>query len=197
MRKIIAVLIGTYLAAAPLLAGPLLTKAAVRTVVMEAVPEVSRCATNDETVNIRFVIEAEGHVTGVVVLGKHGADAIGTCMQGVIAALRFGHSIKSTPVSFPFPLGNAEPPAFRGSGQLSKKNLDGLLEILASDLKDCGEGAAHTTFTIKPTGRVANLQVMDVDNKLTRDCVTRKVGRLRFPAPATPTDIARVFSLEG
>lgn len=184
--------------AAPLLAGPELKKSDVREVVMDTMADVRRCGAKDETVNVRFRIQPEGNVTGVVVEGAHAGDAVGKCMKKHIAAMRFGHSIKSTPVTFPFTLGNAAPATHlsaKGSGKLTKKDLDGLLEILESDLKKCGDGIANTTFTIKPTGKVGDVKVDDVDEK-TEDCVTRRVSRVRFPAPKKPTAVARAFSLE-
>lgn len=184
--------------AAPLLAGPELKKSEVRSVVMETMPDIRRCGSKDETVNVRFRIEGDGRVTRIAIEGDHKSDPVGKCMKKHIAAMRFGHSIKSTPVTFPFTLGNAAPAthlAAKGSGRLTRKDLDGLLEILESDLKKCGDGVANTTFTIKPTGKVGNVKVDDVDEK-TGDCVTRKVSSVRFPAPKKPTAVARAFSLE-
>ena len=199
MRRITPILLViACLPAAPLWAGPELKKSDVRDVVMETMPEVRRCGSKDETVNVRFRIEPEGNVTRIAILGAHASDGVGKCMKKQIAAMRFGHSIKATPVSFPFTIGNAAPATHlsaKGSGKLTKKDLDGLLEILEGDLKKCGDGVANTTFTIKPTGKVGDVKVDDVDEK-TEDCVTRKVSRVRFPAPNKPTAVARAFSLE-
>lgn len=180
-------------------AGPELKKSDVKNVIMDAMPDIRRCGMDlkGETVRVKWVIEPEGNVSDVAVQGKRANDDIGRCLKKQLAQLRFGHSIKRTPVAFPFKLGtlkkDAKPPT-ASNGTLSKKDLDGLLEIVAGDLKKCGDGVAHTRFTIKPSGQVRDVKVTDVDEK-TEDCVKRKVSRLRFPPPTKPTDVRRSFSL--
>lgn len=192
------VLLAACVSASPLLAGPELKKSDVRDTISEAIPEIRRCGTKDEVVEARFRIEPQGNVTHVTIAAPHASDAVGKCMKKHIAAMRFGHSVKFTPVTFPFTLGSAAPSTHmsaKGSGKLTKKDLDGLLEILEGNLKKCGDGVANTTFVIRPTGKVGDVKVDDVDAK-TSDCVSRKVSRVRFPAPTKPTSVARAFSLE-
>lgn len=180
-------------------AGPELKKSDVKNVVMDSMPDIRRCGMDlkGETVTVKWVIEPEGNVTDVAVQGKRANDEIGRCLKKQVSELRFGHSIKSTPVAFPFKLGTIkkdEKPPAASNGTLSKKDLDGLLEIVEGDLKKCGDGVAQTRFTIKPSGQVRDVKVTDVDEK-TEDCVKRKVSRLRFPPPTKPTDVRRSFSL--
>lgn len=180
-------------------AGPELKKSDVKNVVMDSMPDIRRCGMDlrGETVTVKWVIEPEGNVTDVAVQGKRANDEIGRCLKKQVSELRFGHSIKSTPIAFPFKLGTIkkdEKPPAASNGTLSKKDLDGLLEIVEGDLKKCGDGVAHTRFTIKPSGQVRDVKVTDVDEK-TEDCVKRKVSRLRFPPPTKPTDVRRSFSL--
>ncbi len=180
-------------------AGPELKKSDVKNVVMDSMPDIRRCGMDlkGETVTVKWVIEPEGNVTDVAVQGKRANDDIGRCLKREVSQLRFGHSVKSTPIAFPFRLGTIkkdEKPPAASNGTLSKKDLDGLLEIVEGDLKKCGDGVANTRFTIKPSGQVRDVKVTDVDEK-TEDCVKRKVSRLRFPPPTKPTDVRRSFSL--
>jgi hypothetical protein len=180
-------------------AGPELKKSDVKNVVMDAMPDIRRCGMDlkGETVTVKWVIEPEGNVTDVAVQGKRANDDIGRCLKRQVSQLRFGHSVKNTPVAFPFKLGTIkkdEKPPAASNGTLSKKDLDGLLEIVEGDLKKCGDGVANTRFTIKPSGQVRDVKVTDVDQK-TEDCVTRKVSRLRFPPPTKPTEVRRSFTL--
>lgn len=197
---LIACIPAALLAAGSAHAGPELRKSDVKNVVMDAMPDIRRCGMDlkGETVTVKWRIEQQGNVTNVQVAGRHANDDVGKCLKREVSQLRFGHSIKSTPVAFPFKLGTLkkdEKPPPASSGALTKKDLDGLLEIVEGDLKKCGDGVASTRFTIKPSGQVRDVKVSDVDDK-TEDCVKRKVSRLRFPPPSKPTEVRRSFSLD-
>lgn len=204
MRHVTPILLLIACAPAGLLAGevnagPELKKSDVKNIVMDAMPDIRRCGMDlkGETVVVKWRIEPEGNVSDVSVQGKHASDDVGRCLRREVGQLRFGHSIKSTPVAFPFKLGTIkkdEKPPAASNGTLSKKDLDGLLEIVEGDLKKCGDGVANTRFMIKPSGQVRDVKVTDVDEK-TESCVKSKVSRLRFPPPTKPTEVRRSFSL--
>lgn len=201
MRHLTPILLAT--ACFPALAGPGLTKARVLEVIKDAEPVVARCGAGlpaPETVDVRFVIDVEGGVHLVKVQGKHADDAIGRCLVKEVGALRFSHGLKPTPVKYPFKIGggvarNEPAPSTKPSGRLTQKDLDGLLKIIADDLQRCGEGVAQAEFTIKKTGKVGDVHVRDVDAETGR-CVSTKLSRARFPAPAKPTLVQRSFSLD-
>lgn len=192
--------------AGPALAGPELKKSEVKRLIEEATPDIVSCGADlpAETIVARFTIQPEGGVGLVRIDGRHSDDDVGRCMKRRIGAVRFGHSIKSTPVSYPFHVGKGDAKAakasrangeWKGSGQLTKKDLDGLLDILEGDIKRCGEGTARTKFTIRKDGKVRDVRVADVDPK-TEDCVSRKVSKVRFPAPAKNTHVDHAFDLD-
>lgn len=199
MRRITLILLAT--ACFPALAGPALTKARVLEIIKDAEPAVATCGRglpNAETVPVRFLIDIEGGVHNVKVEGRHADDHVGRCIEGEVAALRFSHGLKPTPVKYPFPIGatpSEPPPTTKMSGRLTKKDLDGLLKIIGDDLQRCGDGVAQTQFTIKKTGKVGDVRVRDVDAETGR-CVSTKLSRARFPAPAKPTLVQRQFSLD-
>jgi hypothetical protein len=183
-------------------AGPELSKNDVKRIIVDALPEMRRCSPdmNGGKLIAHWTIEPEGNVTGVKLDGDHADDAIGKCVRKKISELRFGHSIKRTPVTAPIQLGDVvtrqdKDAAKASSGKLTKKDLDGLLDILAGEIKECGDdGAVRAKFTIRPTGRVKDLKVKDADKK-TEACVKSKISRVRFPAPDKATNVNRKFDL--
>ncbi|OGQ14496.1 MAG: hypothetical protein A2138_26990 [Deltaproteobacteria bacterium RBG_16_71_12] len=201
MRHLTLILLAT--ACFPALAGPALTKARVLEIIKDAEPVIAGCGrmlAAPETVDVRFVIDVEGGVHLVKVQGKHADDAIGRCLVKEVGALRFSHGLKPTPVRYPFKLGgrvakNEPAPTTKPSGRLTQKDLDGLLKIIGDDLQRCGDGVAQTEFTIKKTGKVGGVRVRDVDAE-TGKCISTKLSRARFPAPAKPTLVQRSFSLD-
>jgi len=204
MRRLLPTL--AALAAVPALAGPGLSKSRVLEILRDATPAVERCGSDlreRETVNVRFLIDVEGGVHAVKVEGAHADDHVGRCVKTQVGAIRFSHGTKPTPVRYPFKLGGAQKHAKRSepaptnklSGNLTKKDLDGLLKIISDDVQRCGAGVAQTEFTIKKTGKVGDVQVRDVDFETGR-CVSTKLSRARFPAPAKPTLVQRSFNLD-
>lgn len=195
--------IALVVASVPALAGPGLSRGRVREILKEAQPAMEPCGKGlpaPETIDVRFVIDVEGGVHLVKVEGKHADDAVGRCLKKEVGALRFSHGLKPTPVRYPFKLGGGaareEPaPTTRLSGSLTQKDLDGLLKIISEDLQRCGEGVAQTEFTIKKTGKVGDVRVREVDAD-TGKCVSTRLSRARFPAPARPTRVQRQFSLD-
>ncbi len=206
MRRLLPTLpVLAALVALPASAGPGLTKGRVLEIIREAAPAVERCGRElraPETVHVRFVIDVEGGVHAVKVEGAHADDQVGRCVAEQVGAIRFSHGTKPTPVRYPFKLGGqrgahkSEPaPTTKLSGNLTQKDLDGLLKIISDDLQRCGEGVAQAEFTIKKTGKVSGVQVRDVDYETGR-CVSTKLSRARFPAPAKPTLVHRSFNLD-
>lgn len=201
MRRITVILVAT--ACLPALAGPGLTKARVLEVIKDAETVIAGCGRTlaaPEAVDVRFVIDVEGGVHLVKVQGTHADDAVGRCLVKEVGALRFSHGLKPTPVKYPFRVGgvvakNEPAPTTKPSGRLTQKDLDGLLKIISDDLQRCGAGVAQTEFTIKKTGKVGDVRVRDVDAETGR-CVSTKLSRARFPAPAKPTLVQRSFSLD-
>lgn len=204
MRRLLPTLVA--LTAIPVLAGPGLSKSRVLEILRDASPSVERCGRDlraAETVNVRFLIDVEGGVHNVKIEGARADDAVGRCVTEQVRAIRFSHGTKPTPVRYPFKLGGAgkdarkaeAAPTTKLSGNLTQKDLDGLLKIISGDLQRCGEGVAQAEFTIKKTGKVGDVQVRDVDYETGR-CVSSKLSRARFPAPAKPTLVQRSFNLD-
>lgn len=178
---------------------------AVSRTLQQAAPGIVSCGAGfaAETVRARFVIEAEGNVRSVRLDGQHADDDVGECMKRRIQAIRFDAAAGPTNVIYPFEIGRGDwrsaraswaRGTWKGSGQLSKKTLDGLLATLASDVRKCGEGKARTRFTIRRDGKVRDVRAADVDAK-TEQCVIGRLSRVRFPAPSQATHVDHSFEL--